>query len=107
MFRNKTGVSRWWVVSPPDQASSWSTTPCRLSVTAYSIHSQLPSISAGRLLHPQPEETDVAVIRRGAAKGLIGPTYTKFAYSSVHRISEIGIHGYLGYLGREAWLHDG
>jgi hypothetical protein len=32
------------------------TTPLRLSATAYSIHSQLPSISGGRLLHPQPED---------------------------------------------------
>jgi len=31
-------------------------TPCQLSVTAYSIYSQLPSISRGRLLHPQPED---------------------------------------------------
>jgi hypothetical protein len=30
-------------------------TPCRLSVTAYSIHSQLPSTSGGCLRHPQPE----------------------------------------------------
>jgi hypothetical protein len=34
------------VVSPmPDP--SWRTIPCRLSAAAYSIHSQLPSISAG------------------------------------------------------------
>jgi hypothetical protein len=30
-------------------------TPCRLSATAYSIYSQLPSKTGGRLLHPQPE----------------------------------------------------
>jgi hypothetical protein len=30
--------------------------PCRLSATAYSIYLQLPSISGGRLLHPQPED---------------------------------------------------
>jgi hypothetical protein len=35
---------------------SWRTSPFRLSATAYSIHSQLPSISIGRLLHPQPED---------------------------------------------------
>jgi len=35
---------------------SWRTTPCRLSATACSIHSQLPSISGGRLLHPQHED---------------------------------------------------
>jgi hypothetical protein len=36
--------------------SSWRTTPCRLSATAYSIHSQLPTISGATLLHPQPED---------------------------------------------------
>jgi hypothetical protein len=41
---------------PSTQPPSWRTTPCRLSATAYSIHSQLPSMSAGRLLHPQPED---------------------------------------------------
>jgi len=40
------------LVQPP----SWTTTPCRLSATAYSIYSQLPSISGGRPLHPQPED---------------------------------------------------
>jgi hypothetical protein len=30
--------------------------PCRLTATACSIHSQLPSTSGGRLLHPQPED---------------------------------------------------
>jgi hypothetical protein len=35
---------------------SWSITPCRLSATAYSIYSQVPSISGGCLLHPQPEK---------------------------------------------------
>jgi hypothetical protein len=30
--------------------------PCRLSATAYSIYSRLPSISGGHLLHPQPED---------------------------------------------------
>jgi hypothetical protein len=29
---------------------------CRLSATAYSIYSQLPSVSGGRLLHLQPDE---------------------------------------------------
>jgi hypothetical protein len=39
------------------QPSSSSTTPCLLSATSYSIYSQLPSISVGFLLHPQPEDT--------------------------------------------------
>jgi hypothetical protein len=30
----------------------WRVTPCRLSATPYSTHSQLPSISGGRLSHP-------------------------------------------------------
>jgi len=33
------------VVSPSPNSPSWRTTPCRLSATAYSIYSQLPSIS--------------------------------------------------------------
>jgi hypothetical protein len=40
----------------PTPNPSLRTTPCRLSATAYSIYSQLPSISGGRLLHPQPED---------------------------------------------------
>jgi hypothetical protein len=35
-------------------APRWRITPCQLSVTAYSIYSQLPSIRGGRLLHLQP-----------------------------------------------------
>jgi hypothetical protein len=38
----------------PAQPPSWRTTHCLLSATTYSIHSQLPSISAGHLLYPQP-----------------------------------------------------
>jgi hypothetical protein len=36
----------------PPQPPSCRTTPCRLSATAYSVYSWLPSISGGRLLHP-------------------------------------------------------
>jgi hypothetical protein len=39
----------------PAQSPSWKATPFRLSATAYSIYWQLPSISGGRLLHPQLE----------------------------------------------------
>jgi hypothetical protein len=42
----------WLHVQPP----SWMPTPCRFSATAYSIYSQLPSISGDHLLHPQPED---------------------------------------------------
>jgi hypothetical protein len=35
---------------------SWWTTPCQLSATAYSLYSQLPSISRGCLLCLQPED---------------------------------------------------
>jgi hypothetical protein len=41
---------------PHAQPLSWRTSPCRLSVTAYSIYSQLPSISGGRFIHPQPQD---------------------------------------------------
>jgi hypothetical protein len=40
---------------PLAQTPSWSTNSCRLSA-AYSIYSQLHSISGGRLLHPQLED---------------------------------------------------
>jgi len=40
---------------PHAQPSSWRTTPSQLSATACSVYSQLPSISGGLLLHPQPE----------------------------------------------------
>jgi hypothetical protein len=39
----------------PTQSRSKKTTPCRLSATAYSTHSQELFIPGGRLLHPQPE----------------------------------------------------
>jgi hypothetical protein len=35
-------------------APSWKTAPCRLSVAAYSIHSQIISIAGGRPFHGQP-----------------------------------------------------
>ena len=35
---------------------NWRTTPFWLSETIYSIHSQLPTISAVRLRHPQPKK---------------------------------------------------
>jgi hypothetical protein len=38
------------------QLPSRRTTSCRLPATAYSIYLQLPSISGGRLLHPQAED---------------------------------------------------
>jgi hypothetical protein len=38
------------------QPASWKTTPCWLSMTAYLVYWQLPSISGGRLIHPQPED---------------------------------------------------
>jgi hypothetical protein len=41
---------------------SWRTTNSRLSATAYSIYTQLPSISGGRLLHPKPQKRHAVVI---------------------------------------------
>jgi hypothetical protein len=52
---------------------SWRTTPCRLSATAYSIYPQLPSISGGRLLHPQTEDAcNTNGGKRNACKFLVG-----------------------------------
>ena len=39
------------------QRPTWGTIPCRLSATACSIYSQLPSTSGDHALHPQPEDT--------------------------------------------------
>jgi hypothetical protein len=38
------------------QLASWKTAPCLPSVTAYSVFLQLPSISGGHLLCPQPKD---------------------------------------------------
>jgi hypothetical protein len=43
------------VVIPLAEPPSWRTTPCRLSATASSVYTRLPSISGGLLLNPQPE----------------------------------------------------
>jgi hypothetical protein len=52
-----TSLFLWWgVVSTTSNPPSWRTTPCRLSTTAYSVHSQLPSKTDGGLLHPQTED---------------------------------------------------
>jgi len=40
----------------PTPPPSWRTTPYRLSVTAYLIYWQLPSISEGRFLNRKTEE---------------------------------------------------
>jgi hypothetical protein len=57
IFRNKLilfTVSCQPHVQPPPPR--WRATHCRLSASAFSIYSQPPSISGGRLLHPQPED---------------------------------------------------
>jgi hypothetical protein len=56
-FHNKLlFTARTCYTSHLAQPPSWRATPCRLFATAYSIYSQLPSISGGRVLHPQPED---------------------------------------------------
>jgi hypothetical protein len=45
-FRNKLFFTLR-VSLPHDQHPSWRTNPCRRSATAYSIYSQLPSVSGG------------------------------------------------------------
>jgi hypothetical protein len=42
-----------YLFNPPAELPSWGTSFCRLIATAYSIHSQITSVSGGRLLHPQ------------------------------------------------------
>jgi hypothetical protein len=41
---------------PPPENPSWRNTPCQRSATAYSIYSQLFSISEDHFLYPQPED---------------------------------------------------
>jgi hypothetical protein len=55
---------------PHAQLPSWRTTLCRLSATAYTIYSQLPSIPGGRLLHQQHEDAP--------CRGDKGPTQRRF-----------------------------
>jgi hypothetical protein len=54
-FRDKLvfTVRSCYALVPPQ---SWKVTPYRLSATAYSICSQLLSISGGRLLYPRPKD---------------------------------------------------
>jgi hypothetical protein len=40
----------------PRPTPSWRTTPCRLSVAAYSVDSHLTSKAGGRPFHLQPED---------------------------------------------------
>jgi hypothetical protein len=56
IFRNKLIFLWWGVVIPTPNPLAGGPPPCRLSAAAYSIYTQLPSISGGRLLRPQPEE---------------------------------------------------
>jgi hypothetical protein len=56
-FRNMQVNYGGELVASPPQLPSWRITPCRLSTTAYTLYSKLPSISGGLLLHPQPEDT--------------------------------------------------
>jgi hypothetical protein len=55
-FRSELSSLRRGIVSPSLKPPIWRTVHCRLFATAYSTYSQLPSISRGRLVHPQPED---------------------------------------------------
>jgi hypothetical protein len=57
----------WGVVTI---GSTLKTTSCRLP-TPYSLHSQLPSISGGRLLHPQSEDVACRRDRRSTWYGRV------------------------------------
>jgi hypothetical protein len=62
-FHNKLLFLQWRVVSPPAQTPRFRPTPCRLSVTIYSIYSQLLSISGGCLLNLQPKDVPCRGVR--------------------------------------------
>jgi hypothetical protein len=55
VFRNKL-IFYGERLLAPRPTPKLGTTPCRLSATAYSTYSQLPSKTGGNLLHPQPED---------------------------------------------------
>jgi hypothetical protein len=55
-FCNMLVFLQWGVVSPQSNPQAQEPPLSRLSVTAHSIYSQLPSISGGLLLHPQPKD---------------------------------------------------
>jgi hypothetical protein len=69
-FRNKLFVTvrRCQSLAQP---SSWSTTYCQLSVTDYSVYSQLLSISGVRLLYPQTENAPCRCDRELNIRGCI------------------------------------
>jgi hypothetical protein len=67
---------------PHAQPESWRTTLCRLSATAYSMHSQLPFISGGRLLHPQTQDAP--------CRGDKGPTSLGINQNHVIKTYELG-----------------
>jgi len=54
-FCNKLVFYGEELLAPCPTPSLW-TTPYHQSVTAYSIYSQLPPTSGGRILHPQPKD---------------------------------------------------
>ena len=49
---NMVTFLRWRVFSTSPNPPSWRITPCRLSATAYSVYSQLPSIGVSEVLPP-------------------------------------------------------
>jgi hypothetical protein len=48
---------------PISQSPKWRTDFCRLSVTAYSEFSELPSVSGGRPCYQQPEDAPYCYVR--------------------------------------------
>jgi hypothetical protein len=58
-----------WDISAHRPPPSWMTTLYQLSVTVYSIHSQLLSMFRCRLLHPQTEDTPWCLYRDPLNKG--------------------------------------
>jgi hypothetical protein len=65
------------VLLAPCPTPRWRTTSCRLSATAYSIDSQLPTISGVCLLHPQPEDVPCHGDRRATSHGCFPACFVK------------------------------
>jgi hypothetical protein len=100
VFGNKYWVL-WGGLIAPAQPPSWRTTHCRLSATAYSIYSQLPSTSGSRLLYPRHAVVTVDPLK-------FGDVFTAFyAFTPVTRCLELASWRFLhsGWFSNQNWVH--
>jgi hypothetical protein len=80
-FRNKLVIYVEELLAPVP-TFKLEVTPCRLSATAYSVYSQLSSISGDRLLHSQPQDVPCRPDRDPLNMGLFLSDMRKFRDNS-------------------------